>query len=125
MRFNEPTKKENKFFNSFNEAKEIPVIEVPKTEIKQANWQDKYKEDKTNTDERPRNYEDNLISNKMIQLKNIDNTNLIQGKPGMLYFDKTNDRALLFIDNDTGWAELLTTPAFPSSSESPSLSPST
>lgn len=44
--------------------------------------------------------------NRMIQLRDFDQTKAIQGKPGALYFDKANKKVKIFISEADGWADL-------------------
>lgn len=46
--------------------------------------------------------------NRMIQLKDFEQTTSIQGKPGRLYYDKANNQIKFFVNNTVGWINILT-----------------
>lgn len=86
----------------FDNKKEEPKVpEIPKID-----WRDKYAQELPPKSFELENATDDSTLNRMIQLKAFDPTKQIQGKPGSLYFDKTNGKVKIFIDEATGWKNL-------------------
>ena len=83
-----------------------PILKEEKVDIPKNDWRDKYpKPDKT-IKARLENTPDDSELNRMIQLKNIDNTKAVEGKPGTLYYDKSNKKVKIFISESDGWADI-------------------
>jgi len=83
-----------------------PKFVAPAQEIPRADWRDKYKDEPNNSSYKLENSSDDSELNRAIQLKSFDNTKIIEGKPGRLYYDKVNKKVKIFIDEATGWADL-------------------
>lgn len=91
-------------FNTYQDnKKEDPKLENP---IKPIDWRDKYPEKKGGGLIDLEKTTDDSTLNRMIQLKDFDQTKQIQGKPGSLYFDKTNKKVKIFISEADGWADI-------------------
>jgi hypothetical protein len=87
------------------EVPTTPISEIPKID-----WRDKYAPTPELNTFKSGNFADDTEINTMIQLKSFENINLIEGKPGRLYYDKTNKKVKIFIDKATGWADINYTP---------------
>jgi len=72
------------------------------------NWRDKYKEKPHTYKTRLENTPDDSTLNRMIILKGVDNTGIVEGADGKVYFDKTEKKVKIFIDKETGWKEIPT-----------------
>jgi len=81
----------------------------PKQEAPKVDWRDKYPEPDKTVRARLENTPDDSELNRMIQLKNIDNTRMVSGKSGTVYFDKANKKVKIFIDGS--WVDVVTTPS--------------
>lgn len=86
-----------------SDPKNLPPIFQP---IPRNDWRDKYDQKPNTTSYKLEDSSDDSELNRMIQLRNFDKTNIIQGKPGRLYYDKVNKKVKIFIDEATGWADL-------------------
>lgn len=78
-----------------------PVQEIPKVD-----WRDKYKNEPNKTIFKLEDSSDDSELNRAIQLKNFDNTKIIEGKPGRLYYDKANKKVKIFISEADGWKDI-------------------
>lgn len=74
--------------------------------IPKNDWRDKYPKPEDNKSYKLEDSADDSVLNRMIQLKNIDNTDIVKGEPGKLYFDKVNKKVKIFISEADGWAEI-------------------
>lgn len=83
-----------------------PVLKEEKTEIIRNNWRDKYPKPEKTVRARLENTPDDSELNRMIQLKNIDNVKNVEGKPGSLYYDKSNKKVKIFISEADGWKDI-------------------
>lgn len=88
---------------SNQDPKEEPNLQTP---IKPNDWRDKYPEKKGGGLIDLEKTTDDSTLNRMIQLKDFGNTKQVQGKPGALYFDKTNKKVKIFISEADGWADI-------------------
>jgi len=98
-----------------------------KPEIPRSDWREKYQKVEIKAAYKLEDSADDSELNRMIRLKDFDNTKAIQGEPGRLYFDKVNKKVKIFISETDGWANLdytLAGTASASPSASPSESPS-
>ena len=95
-------------YNLFDHPKKEVEIkkEEPKQVIPKNDWRDKYtKKQDTGLVDLEKTLDDSVL-NQVIQLKNIDQTKTVQGKPGTLYYDKSNKKVKIFISEADGWADL-------------------
>jgi hypothetical protein len=83
----------------------IPSVNPP-AEILKADWRNKYAKIEPFKSYQLENSTDDSELNRMVQLKNLDNTNIVNGKPGKLYYDKTNKKVKIFISETDGWKDL-------------------
>jgi len=58
-------------------------------------------------------------------LKNIERTKMVEGIAGKIYFDPSGKKVKIFINKESGWADLLYTTTSTSTSSSTSTSTST
>ena len=91
----------------YHESEKKPVVpQEPTPEIKKSNWKDKYREPIKQSPFRLEDSADDSELNRMVQLRNFDNTDIIEGKPGRLYYDKANKKVKIYISDADGWADL-------------------
>jgi len=74
--------------------------------IERVDWRDKYSKPEKPVKARLENTPDDSELNRMIQLKSFGNTDIIQGKPGRLYYDKENKKVKIFISEADGWKDI-------------------
>jgi hypothetical protein len=85
-----------------------PVLKEERVEIPRNDWRDKYPEPEKIVKARLENTPDDSELNRMIQFRNIENTRMVGGKPGTVYFDKANKKVKIFIDGS--WVDVVTNP---------------
>lgn len=97
-------------FSRYKEEKvEKPIIpEVPVPEIPKNDWRDKYEQPKETETFRLENTPEDSTLNRMIQLRNVENTDVVLGEPGKLYYDKTNKLIKFYVDDTIGWVNIIT-----------------
>ena len=76
------------------------------TDIPKIDWRDKYPKPEDKKSYKLEDSADDSVLNRMVQLKNIENIDIVKGEPGKLYFDKTNKKVKIFISESDGWADL-------------------
>lgn len=69
-------------------------------------WRDKYTKKHGGGPLDLENTAEDSTLNRMIQLRDFDQTKAIQGKPGALYFDKANKKVKIFISESDGWKDI-------------------
>lgn len=93
------------FSNFLTKPKVIPPT-TPIPEIPKSDWREKYAKVEPNKPYKLEDSTDDSELNRAIQLKTFDNTKQIEGKPGKLYYDKTNKKVKIFISEADGWKDL-------------------
>jgi hypothetical protein len=73
---------------------------------KRTDWRDKYPKPEQIPSYKLENASDDSTLNRMIKLKNFDNTDIVEGEPGKLYYDKANKKVKIFISSADGWKDL-------------------
>lgn len=68
---------------------------------------------------------DDTVLNRIIQLRSIPNSKSPKGQPGMLYFDKDNNKIKIYIDSTGKWGDVMFTTTSTSTSSSTSTSTTT
>lgn len=108
MKFNGQDRQSSQTQDFTGSQEKPPVVPFSSTtrDIPRNDWRDKYPMPKTNPRYKLENSTDDSELNRMIQLKGIDNINTVTGKPGQLYYDKTNKKVKIFISKTDGWADL-------------------
>jgi len=76
------------------------------TDIPKIDWRDKYPKLEGKKSYRLEDSADDSVLNRMVQLKNIENIDIVKGEPGKLYFDKTNKKVKIFISESDGWKDI-------------------
>jgi hypothetical protein len=82
-------------------SEDKPIQPIPRND-----WRDKYVKRPGNTPFQLEDSADDSELNRMIQLKDIDQTKAIQVKPGRLYYDKANKKVKIFISEADGWKDI-------------------
>ena len=102
--------KKTKLFSNFITKPKVdtPKIDVPNVEIPRNDWREKYQEKEAVEPYRLENSSDDSELNRMIQLKNVDNTNIMEGKLGQIIYDKTNNQLKTYLE-DVGWVNIANT----------------
>lgn len=94
------------FYREPSKPESVMPITPVSTAIARSDWRDKYKAAPNLTSYRLEDSSDDSELNRAIQLKNFENTNIIEGKPGRLYYDKTNKKVKIFISEADGWKDI-------------------
>ena len=84
-------------------------IEQVAPPIPRNDWRDKYPKAEEIKSYKLEDSSDDSTLNRMIQLKTFDNTDIVEGKSGKVYFDKTNNQIKVYIDDTIGWINLANT----------------
>jgi len=103
MKDNKLLVKKDKLFSSFTKPKSEVVPETLAPKVPTTDWRNKYSAD--NKDKS--NNTDDSISNQMIQLKNVDSTDIIEPKNGKMVYDTTNKCVKVVVDG--AWVTISTT----------------
>jgi hypothetical protein len=106
MRFNELITKKNKLFNSFKPIKKEDIF--PIEPIKANDWRDKYPIKEPIKSYKLENSADDSVLNRMVQLKNVDNTDIISPENGKTVYDSSDNTVKVVIDGV--WVTVSTTP---------------
>jgi len=78
--------------------------------MKSNNWRDKYDKPEEVKSYKLEDSADDSTLNRMIKIKAIDNTKVVEGKAGILYLDKSTGEVKMFISKTVGWVTLDYTP---------------
>jgi len=82
------------------------VPPIVNTELPKNDWRNKYPKPDTTKTYKLEDSSDDSTLNRMIQLRVFEKTEIIEGKPGALYFDKVNGKVKIFISDSVGWKNL-------------------
>jgi len=110
MKYNNLLPKKETLFKRFITSKKKVEEEIVKEtlvdqtkEIPKNDWRDKYPDKKVQA-----RTEDDFISNKVIQLKNVDDIDIIEPNNGKIVYDATNHLIKVVIDGT--WVTISTIP---------------
>lgn len=84
-----------------NAVPPTPTVEIPKND-----WRNKYNPTPDPNTFVKGNSSDDSETTGMVQLEVVDNTKLVEGKPGKVYLDKADKKVKIFIDASTGWKDI-------------------
>lgn len=79
-----------------------PPVETPPV----PNWKDKYQQESLVKPYKLEHSSDDSELNRAITLKSYDNMDIIEGKPGKIYFDKENGVVKVYVSTTVGWKTL-------------------
>lgn len=86
--------------------KEVQPIAETSREIPKLDWKTGYQMEEGKKAYRLEDSADDSTLNRMIQLRSFNNMDIIEGKPGLMYWDKEAGKVKVFVDAATGWKNL-------------------